>query len=147
MDDLVDSVGGSGDDNSSIQQEAAVIKPPLTQEQTSESTVVLQEQKSPSTVDAEPSVESNAGVYETWFHHTTTGSIDGGKSLVLCPGQRMDFNRCTAGGRAIPFHGYDEGRVIYWNMYEVPGGDIVCVKNNKTYRYRADSTVVYGSCR
>jgi len=86
-------------------------------------------------------------IYETKFHHTTTGSSDGGKSVVLCPGQTIDFDKCSASGVDIPFHGYDTGRIIYWNMKQVPAGDIICTKGGKTYRYRADKTIVYGDCR
>ncbi len=84
--------------------------------------------------------------YETKFHHTTTGSSDGGKSLVLCPGQVLDFEKCTSDGVVIPFHGYDTERVIYWNMTQVPRGDIVCTKNGDVYRYKANSTLVKGDC-
>jgi len=86
------------------------------------------------------------GGYETRFHHTTTGSSDGGKSLVLCPGQVMNFEKCSVGDVIIPHHGMDTGRVIYWNMTEVPQGDINCIKDGKTYKYKADSTIVHGDC-
>jgi hypothetical protein len=87
------------------------------------------------------------GSYETYYHHTTTASSDGGKSLVLCPGDDRRFDRCTAGGVTIPFHGYDTGRVIYWNMFAEPKGDIVCTKGGKTYRYPAERKVQFGRCR
>jgi hypothetical protein len=67
--------------------------------------------------------------------------------LVLCPGQRMDFDRCSANGIGIPFHGYDKGRVSYWNMRKEPAGDIVCVKDGRSYRYKADRRTLYGRCR
>lgn len=131
-DDLVDSVSGSGDDD-----ETTV---------TNVSTVTTTTGTPP--VAAEPEVESipEATSYESRFHHTTTGSSDGGKSLVLCPGQVMGFEKCTSDGVSIPFHGYDTGRVIYWNMTKVPKGDINCVKDGKSYKYRADKVLVYGDC-
>lgn len=84
--------------------------------------------------------------YETYFHHTTTGSIDGGKSLVLCPGQNIRFDRCVTGNTVIPFHGYDKGRISYWNMRQEPRGDIVCTRDGVEHNYRADATIVYGDC-
>ena len=84
--------------------------------------------------------------YETKYHHTTTGSSDGGKSLVLCPGQVIKFDKCTSGGVNIPFHGHDTGRVVYWNMSKEPEGDILCEKDGRVYKYRADKTIVYGDC-
>ena len=80
------------------------------------------------------------------FHHTTTASSDGGKSLVMCPGHVPNFDKCSVGDTDIPYHGYDHGRVIYWNMFEEPSGDIICVKDGNSYRYRANSTIVFGSC-
>ena len=85
--------------------------------------------------------------YETKFHHTTTGSSDGGKSLVMCPGQKMNFDHCECNGITIPFHGYDEGRETYWEMFKVPKGDIICVKDGKKYRYKANRVKVDGKCR
>ena len=58
----------------------------------------------------------------------------------------MDFDECTTGKVSIPYHGSDEGRVIYWNISEEPTGDIVCTKNGKTYRYKANRTMVNGRC-
>lgn len=84
--------------------------------------------------------------YETKFHHTTTGSSDGGKSLVLCPGQDIKFDSCSAGGVDIPFHGHDTGRIVYYNVSKEPEGDIVCKKGDRVYKYRADKTIVYGDC-
>jgi hypothetical protein len=86
------------------------------------------------------------GQYETVFHHTTTASRDGGKSLVLCPGQRIEFDSCSCNGVNIPRHGDDNNRETYWNMFQEPVGDIVCRKNGVEYRYRANGTVVYGHC-
>ena len=125
-DDLVDSISGSGDDNPTpIEEVAAVPK-----------------------VAAAPKVtaEPKATRYASKFHHTSTGSSDGGKSLVLCPGQRMNFDRCSVGDVDIPYHGLDDGRVIYWNIREEPRGNIVCVKNGKSYKYKANSVMVNGSC-
>ena len=125
-DDLVDSISGSGDDNPTpIEEVAAVPK-----------------------VAAAPKVtaEPKATRYASKFHHTSTGSSDGGKSLVLCPGQRMNFDRCSVGDVDIPYHGSDDGRVVYWNIREEPRGDIVCVKNGKSYKYKANSVMVNGSC-
>jgi hypothetical protein len=84
--------------------------------------------------------------YQTRYHHTTTGSSDGGKSLVLCPGDTTRFDRCESDGVEIPYHGTDNGRLSYWNMTEVPVGDIVCTKDGKTYRYRAEQAVDFGEC-
>ena len=84
--------------------------------------------------------------YSSKFHHTATGSSDGGKSLVLCPGQVMNFDECSVGNVDIPYHGSDDGRVIYWNISEEPAGDIICVKNKKSYKYKADSMMVDGDC-
>jgi len=131
-DELVDSVSGSGDDDETTVSEVSTVTTTTGTPQ----------------VAAEPKEESvpEATGYESRFHHTTTGSSDGGKSLVLCPGQVMDFEKCTSDGVSIPFHGYDTGRVIYWNMTKVPKGDIDCVKDGKSYKYRADSVLVYGDC-
>jgi hypothetical protein len=88
--------------------------------------------------------------YETRFHHTQTGGPDGGKSMVMCPGQRMEFDRCTSDGVTIPFHGFDEGRELYWNMGAEPKGDITCTKGDKTYVYPASTPdargFVWGKC-
>ncbi len=132
-DDLVDSVSGSGDDAPAPIKEVAVVEPEV-------QTVTKPEEK-------EEEEKEEVSKYETRFHHTATGSSDGGKSLVLCPGQDMDFDRCSTGRTDIPYHGRDEGRAIYWNMREEPSGDIVCTKNGRSYRYKADRTMVDGSCR
>jgi hypothetical protein len=130
-DDLVDSISGSGDDKPAPVEEVVVAKAEVV--------------KTPSPAPA-PAPVPRSTSYETRFHHTTTGSSDGGKSLVLCPGQVMNFNKCSVGNVIIPEHGRDNGRVIYWNMYEVPSGDIICVKNGKAYKYKANKTVLYGDC-
>lgn len=84
--------------------------------------------------------------YQTMFHHTTTGYKDGGKSLVLCPGQEVIFDECTVGKTLIPLHGKDENRLIYWNMKEVPTGDIVCTIADKSYQFLANEPFVAGKC-
>jgi hypothetical protein len=83
--------------------------------------------------------------YETRFHHTTQGSFDGGKSLVLCPGQKMGFEECLAGDIILPRHD-DDGREGYWNMTAVPAGDIVCTKDGKSYRYKSGEKMLEGKC-
>ena len=83
--------------------------------------------------------------YETRFHHTTEGSSDGGKSLVLCPGQKMDFDKCSAGEINLPRHD-DDGREGYWNMTAEPAGDIVCTKDGKSYRYKSGEKMFEGKC-
>ena len=133
-DSVVDSVSGSGDDDDTTVTTASTV--------TTTGTVTPPQVADVQEAEAVP----EAGSYETRFHHTTTGSSDGGKSLVLCPGQVMNFERCESDGVSIPFHGYDTGRVIYWNMTKVPKGDINCVKDGKGYKYRADRTLVYGDC-
>ncbi len=137
-DDLVDSVSGSGDDAPAPIKEVAVVEP----EVQTEPEPVVQTEPEPE-VEVEPEVSK----YETEFHHTSTGSSDGGKSLVLCPGQNIMFDSCSVGSVSIPYHGKDDGRLSYWNMREEPRGDIVCEKDGKTYRFKADSMQVYGSCR
>ena len=84
-------------------------------------------------------------VYETRFHHTTEGSSDGGKSLVLCPGQKMDFDKCSVGDIVLPRHD-DDGREGYWNMTAEPVGDIVCIKDGTSYRYRSGEKILEGKC-
>jgi hypothetical protein len=87
---------------------------------------------------------------ETKFHHTQTDGPDGGKSLVLCPGQRMNFDKCVCNGVTIPRHKDGDGRETYWNMRQAPKGDIVCTKDGKEYIYPATRTdsrgFVWGSC-
>lgn len=131
-DSVVDSVSGSGDDDETTVTEVSTVTTGTATPQVAD-------------VQKEESVPE-ATSYTSRFHHTTTGSSDGGKSLVLCPGQVMNFDKCEADGVSIPFHGYDTGRVIYWNMTRVPRGDINCVKDGKSYKYRADKTLVYGDC-
>jgi len=131
-DDLVDSISGSGDDNPTPIEEVAAV-PEI---------IAVPEVTAAPKVTAEP----KATGYASKFHHTTTGSSDGGKSLVLCPGQIMNFDRCSVGDVDIPYHGSDDGRVVYWNIREEPRGDIVCVKNGKSYKYKANSVMVNGSC-
>ena len=131
-DDLVDSISGSGDDNPTPIEEVAAV-PEI---------IAVPEVTAAPKVTAEP----KATRYASKFHHTTTGSSDGGKSLVLCPGQIMNFDRCSVGDVDIPYHGSDDGRVVYWNIREEPRGDIVCVKNGKSYKYKANSVMVNGSC-
>jgi hypothetical protein len=102
-------------------------------------------------IPSEPT-EPNTGelTYETKFHHTQTNGPDPGKSLVMCPGQRMDFDRCTSNGVVIPRHKDGDGRETYWNMTEEPEGDIVCTKGDKKYLYPATITdsrgFVWGDC-
>ena len=128
-DDLVDSISGSGDDDPTpIEEVAAVPEAPAVAK------------------IAEVAAVPEATEYSSKFHHTATGSSDGGKSLVLCPGQVMNFDECSVGNVDIPYHGSDDGRVIYWNISEEPAGDIICVKNKKSYKYKADSMMVDGDC-
>lgn len=88
--------------------------------------------------------------HEIRFHHTQTSGPDKGKSLVLCPGQRMGFTVCTSDGIDIPRHSDGDGRETYWNMNREPVGDIVCVKDGKSYLYPAtkvdDRGFVWGKC-
>jgi len=137
-DDLVDSISGSGDDNPTPIEEEVAATP------VAETPVVTTPVVAAPVVATEPEPES--AEYESEFHHTSTGSSDGGKSLVLCPGQVMNFDSCSVGNVDIPYHGTDNGRHSYWNMFEEPSGDIVCVKNGKSYKYKADSMMVDGSC-
>ena len=137
-DDLVDSISGSGDDDPTPIEEVAAVP-------------AVVEAPAVSAVPEAAAVREVAAVpeatgYSSRFHHTATGSSDGGKSLVLCPGQVMNFDECSVGSVDIPYHGSDNGRVIYWNMFEEPAGDIVCVKNGKSYKYKANSMMVDGSC-
>ena len=81
--------------------------------------------------------------YETRFHHTTEGSSDGGKSLVLCPGQEMDFEKCSAGDTVLARHD-DDGREGYWKMTAEPAGDIVCTKDGTSYRYKSGEKMFEG---
>lgn len=86
------------------------------------------------------------------FHHTTTASSDGGKSLVLCPGDNMEFDKVWCGRHTIPRHNDDNGRHTWWNGRRgaEPDGDIFAKKGNKVYRFpasRKDRGIVYGSCR
>lgn len=137
-DDMVDSVSGSGDDDPE----------PIVQTTVAQSEAPAPAVAKPATVEKKEAVEEQKETeYETRFHHTATGSKDGGKSLVLCSGQKMKFTSCLSDGTSIPFHGYDHGRETYWNMHKEPQGDIVCKKDGKTYRFRADTTFVYGLCR
>jgi hypothetical protein len=137
-DDLVDAISGSGDDNPTPIEEVAAATP------VAATPVVATPVVAAPVMATEPEPES--AEYESEFHHTSTGSSDGGKSLVLCPGQVMNFDSCSVGNVDIPYHGTDNGRHGYWNMREEPRGDIVCVKNGKSYKYKADSMMVEGSC-
>ncbi|MCK5071120.1 MAG: hypothetical protein KAR01_11275 [Desulfocapsa sp.] len=131
-DDLVDSVSGSGDDDPA----------PIAEE------VIGEVKTEPTTIEpaTEESPVAEATSYESRFHHTATGSSDGGKALVLCPGQVMNFDRCYVGDVTIPYHGTDEGRIIYWNTQRDPSGDIHCVKGDRSYKYKADRVMVFGDC-
>ena len=122
-DDLADSISGSGDDDSAV-----------TDTDTDTDT------------DDDDDDDSDATEYETKFHHTTTASSDGGKSLVLCSGQSMGFDSCSVGTVNIPRHSDDNGRETYWNMTKEPVGDITCKKGGKSYKYKASKTVEYGKC-
>ena len=168
--DLVDTISGSGDDNPAPAQEevAAVASSEASEapshQQNPGSTATLStapkeaatEEKAPeeaaeevaaATVETkEAPPEPEVTRYESRFHHTTTASSDGGKSLVLCPGQRIGFDRCESNGVDIPRHSDDHNRETYWNMFEEPRGDIVCVKDGKSYRYKANAPVLFGDC-
>jgi len=137
-DDLVDSISGSGDDDPTpIEEVAAVPEAPAV----AKAPTVAEVAEAPAVAEVAEATE-----YSSKFHHTSTGSSDGGKSLVLCPGQVMNFDSCSVGNVDIPYHGTDNGRHSYWNMREEPRGDIVCVKNGKSYKYKADAVMVDGSC-
>lgn len=142
-DDMVDSVTGSDDDKAARAAELAVAETAVAQPAATKAETA--KPKAPE--QTEVKADQQERKYETRFHHTATGSKDGGKSLVLCPGQKMKFTSCSSGGTAIPFHGYDHGRETYWNMGKEPKGDIVCKKGDKTYRFKADKTFVYGQCK
>ena len=66
--------------------------------------------------------------------------------MVLCPDDPTIFDSCTADGVSIPYHGEDNGRVIFWNMTEVPEGPIICNKGDETYVFPADEPVQMGDC-
>jgi hypothetical protein len=88
-------------------------------------------------------------VYQTKFDHTTNDPQklkDGGKSLVLCPGQTMNFDKCSSNIVEIPRHSDDNGRETYWSMASAPVGDIVCKKDGKSYRYPASKLMTKGNC-
>ena len=163
--DLVDTVSGSGDDNPApVEEEVAAVgavasEPPSHQQTPGETPTEAQPTEEAATdetaseevvaatketKEAEP--EPKVSRYESRFHHTTTASSDGGKSLVLCPGQRIGFDRCESNGVEIPRHSDDHNRETYWNMFEEPRGDIICVKDGKRYRYKANAKVLFGDC-
>lgn len=99
-------------------------------------------------VEAEEDKPAVTTDFQKYYHHTTTGSSDGGKSLVLCPGDTRVDLKCSVGDVKIPFHGYDTGRVSYWNMKEVPIGPIVCEdKEGNILKFRAEKTNDLGSCK
>lgn len=97
-----------------------------------------------------PATPEEPLAYETKFHHTQSSGPDGGKSLVLCQGQRMDFDKCVSDGVTIPRHSDGDGRETYWHMSKEPKGDIACTKDGKTYLYPAstpdDRGFVWGKC-
>lgn len=143
-DDLVDSVSGSGDDDPTPIAEEVVAANTDTTITAEDSPVIAANTDTTITAEDSPVAESTS--YETRFHHTATGSSDGGKALVLCPGQVMNFDRCYVGDVTIPYHGTDEGRIIYWNTQRDPSGDIHCVKGSQSYKYKADRVMVFGDC-
>ncbi len=100
---------------------------------------------------AEVEKDLDGMIYEIRFHHTTFDpghTKDGGKSLVLCPGDDRKDLKCAVGDVPIRFHGISEERASYWNMTESPTGDISCVDGGgKTYKYKSDKTINYGSCK
>ena len=115
--------------------------------------IEVQKPEEPATEPEEPVAPADPAdpiAYETRFHHTQTAGPDSGKSLVLCPGQRMDFDKCTSNGIVIPRHKDGDGRETYWNMSKEPDGDILCVKGDKQYLYPATITdprgFVWGKC-
>ena len=84
--------------------------------------------------------------YYQRYHHTTSGSVDGGTSIVLCPGQAKIFDTCSVNGVNIPYVGKDEGRYAWWNMRQVLKGDMICTGNGKTYKFIADLPFRAGFC-
>lgn len=157
-DELVDSVSGSGDDTEdTVAEDVADSSTSDTKDDTSkddsttESKDTSKDTSKDSSKDTSKSEDKDNDAdkptkYESKFHHTTTGSSDGGKSLVLCPRQSMNFSSCKTGKVKIPRHDSDKGRETYWNMKQEPVGDIICVKNGKSYKYKANKKVLYGKC-
>ncbi len=78
--------------------------------------------------------------------HTQTNGTDGGQSLVMCSGVTEVFEKCSAGGVDIPYHGLDEGRIAYWNMSEYSYDSIVCQLNGTSYTFPVGEGVLKGNC-
>jgi len=91
----------------------------------------------------------NGAALSGQFHHTQTDGPDGGQSLVLCPGDGTRFDSCSAGSTNIPFHGYDNGRISYWNMSSFSVQPIVCTLDGSSYSFPITTSnrgLYYGSC-
>ncbi len=79
----------------------------------------------------------------TKYHHTQWNHPkDGGKSLVLCPGEKKLFSRCWVGTVSIPYHDNGAPRHSWWNMKQAPAGDINCLdKDGKYHVFKSSNTI------
>ena len=97
--------------------------------------------------------------YPSRYHHTLVGGSDGGISFMSCPGQELDYKKCSCEGIDMPRHGWkndgstgDDGRQNWWNMFKEPKGDtdIVCVtKTGIEHRYKINKKQILlkGNCK
>ncbi len=81
------------------------------------------------------------------FHHSGKApASDGGTVLMLCPGDRPNFDSCHAGSVRLPKHANeDDGRQLYWNMRVATTADIICKKGNESYLFPGGN-MVRGEC-
>jgi len=99
-------------------------------------------------IEPEEDHEEEEEYLEMNFHHTQTNGPDGGQSLVMCPGLDWRFDRVECNGVAIPYHGLDNGRISYWNMFSSGGSGYIIGKiGKKKYKFKAvDKKIIKGSC-
>ncbi len=105
--------------------------------------------ETPDDVTEETDDVADSTEYQTKFSHTSmrTSVTKNTKALVLCPGQTIEFDSCTASGVEIPRHSTDDkGRETYLHTTQALEGDITCIKDGKTYLYKSDSVENFGEC-
>ncbi len=131
-DDLVDSVGGSGDDDS-----AAGINIDTSKNDKKEDTTTS---SASSTGDSTSSQK---------FHHYNPRAFWGkGVAIVFCPNQAQ-FESCTLNDTAMTLHGNQDEHRDVWKILGKTGtaGTVVCTKGGSSYSFTVSgSKMHYGSC-
>jgi len=98
-------------------------------------------------------------IYPKRYHHTLVGGTDGGISFKACPGQILDYVKCSCEGIDMPRHNWvkdgtapADNRQGWWRTKIEPkyNTDIICTtKTGVEHHYKIDKkeVVLRGNCK